>query len=161
LMDDPSTASVYFLRPEQGFMGVRGKPVGIDLDGENLLDLSVGHYTCLRLKPGTYDMKVTSWTIEGENNAMVETSRQFILDLTPADSVYLLFTLEKFDFWETLEQRLPEVFFTGIVHIGEHLTLTFEPQATRRPGIGYQVEPVSRERALEAASKLTLVEDAQ
>lgn len=163
-------------------MGVRGKPIGIDLDGENLLSLSVGQYTFLDLKPGKYDMVVTSWTLESSDNAMVETSRYFVLDVAGADSVYLLFTLEKINFWEILGHKVAEgvrsvaqkaseqVFPDTLqLQIGKHVSVQLsshvEPQLSSeskpQPGIGYTVESVSRETAIEAASKLEPVEGAQ
>lgn len=182
LLDNPSKASVCFLRPKEGFMGVRGMSIGIDLEGEHLLDLSIGQYTFLDLTPGKYDMVVTSWTVEGPNNAQVKTSRDFVLDLAEADSVYLLFTLEKIDFWKMLGQRLAEqvdslthklaeqVFpDTVTVRLGKHVSLIFTSESKRQlssqgesqPGIGYTVESVSRETAIEVAMRLEPVEGAQ
>lgn len=155
-------------------MGVRGRPIAIDLDGENLLSLSVGQYTFLNLKPGKYDMVVTSWTVEGPDNAMAETSRDFVLDLAEADSVHLLFTLEKIDFWGIVGQKLAEqadalshelaeqVFPDTItIPLGKYVSLKFTSGSKPQPGIGYTVESVRRETAREVASKLELVEGAR
>jgi len=182
LLENSSKAFVCFMRPSEGFMGVRGMPIGIDLDDENLLDLSIGQYTFLDLKPGKYDMVVTSWTVEGPNNAQVQTSRSFVLDLAEADSVYLLFTLEKIDFWtilgqklteqiDTLGQKISELVFPDRITIplGKHVSLLFilesesqlASQINSQPGIGYTVESVSRETAIEVESKLEPVEGAQ
>lgn len=161
-------------------MGVRGKPIGIDLDGENLLKLSIGQYTFLDLQRGEFDMVVTSWTVEGPDNAMAETSRDFHLDLAKTDSVYLLFTLEKIDFWEILGQKYSEMVDNAVdklvesvfsdtitVPVGKYVSLQFSSERKRqllsqnKPGIGYTVESVSRQAAVEAASKLEPVEGAQ
>lgn len=176
LLENSSTVSVCFLRPKEGFMGVRGKPIGIHLDSEHLLDLSIGEYTFLDLQQGEYDMVVTSSTIEGPNNAMVETSRDFVLDLADADSVYLLFTLEQSNFWEMVNQNLADQvdastgklisqLDTITVRFGKHVVMRFgtpaTPQPSYHPGIGYKVESVSRQAAIEMASKLEPVEGAQ
>ena len=181
LLDTSSTASVYLLRPKEGFiMGVRGKPIVIDLDGENLLSLSIGEYTMLHLRRGKYGMKVTNTTLEGPDNAVVETSRDFILDLAEQDSVYLLFTLEKSNFWDMFSQKfaeqaaasaqkIGEPFDTLTVPTGNHGSLSFvsvsssrlSSQDKHQPGIGYKVDSVSREAAMELASKLEPVEGAQ
>jgi hypothetical protein len=179
LMEDSSAVCACFLRPREGFMGVRGMPIGIHLDGEDLLDLSIGQYTFLDLKAGEYDMVVTSSTVEGSNNAQVKTSRSFVLDLAGADTVYLLFTLEKIDFWEVLGQKIAErtdtltqdlarQLSTITIPVSKRVTLQFSDsqlqpssQSKVRPGIGYTVESVSREVAIEVASKLEPVEGAQ
>ena len=161
-------------------MGVRGKPIVIDLDGENLLSLSIGEYTMLHLRRGKYGMKVTNTTLEGPDNAVVETSRDFILDLAEQDSVYLLFTLEKSKVWDMFSQKfaeqaaasaqkIGEPFDTLTVPTGNHGSLSFvsvsssrlSSQDKHQPGIGYKVDSVSREAAMELASKLEPVEGAQ
>ena len=172
LLADSSKAFVCFMRPKEGFIGVMGKPMGITLDGEELLDLTIGDYTFFDIKPGTYDMVVTNSTVEGPNNAEVKTSRNFILDFAQADSVYLLFALEKHDFWTIMNkkievginnsiEKLAENIFT--VRIGQHVTLKFyEAQLKQNhPGTGYTVRSVSRDTAIEAASKLNPVAGAQ
>ena len=174
LMENSSKASVCFLRPKEGFMGVRGMSIGINLDGEDLLDLSIGQYTFLDLKPGEYDMMVTSWTVEGPNNAQAQTTRNFVLDLAEADSVYLLFTLEKIDFWEELSQKLANTVIPKIgdevdtitVPLGKHLSIRFisdnKSQLSKpHSGRGYKVESVGREAASDVASKLEPVEGAK
>lgn len=163
LLENSLTVSVCFLRPKEGFMGVRGKPIGIDLDDENLLSLSVGQYTFLDLKPGKYDMVVTSWTVEAPDNAMVETSRKFVLDLAEAHSVYLLFTLEETNFWKMFKQSIAEQILNDTLklQLGEHVTLQFSSESKPQPGIGYKVKSVSWETAIEVASKLEPVEGAQ
>lgn len=163
LLEDSSKASVCFLRPKQGFMGVSGKPIGINLDGENLLDLSVGQYTFLDLKAGQYDMVVTSWTVEAPDNAMAETSRYFVLDLAEGDSVYLLFTLEESNFWNRFKQSIAQQILNepSELQIGEHVTLQLSSEHKPQPGIGYKVKSVSRKTAIEAASELEPVEGAQ
>jgi len=144
-------------------MGVRGKPIGIELDGEELLQLSVGHYTLLDLKPGIYDMVVTSWTVEGPKNSMAETSRKFVLDLEKADSVYLLFTLEESNFWNRFKQSIGEQISNDTLKLplGEHMTVRFSSDSKPQAGIGYKVESVSRETAMEVASELERVEGSQ
>ena len=181
LTQDSSAVSVYFLRPGQGFMGVRGKLMEVSIDGEKLMDIAVGDYTFLRLDPGKYDMTITSWTVEGPENKMAETSRDYILELEPADSVYLLFTLEDINFWEILDQKFAEVIDTLsrkigeeldsatdiTIHLGKHVSLQFSSASERQPsqvehqtGIGYKVESVSRETAIETTSELEPVEGA-
>ena len=158
-------------------MGVRGKPIEIHLDGEHLLDLSIGEYTYLDLSPGEFDMVVTSWTIEGPDNAMAETSRDFTLDLGERDSVYLLFTLEKSGFWELFNEslaaqvdaaseRLISQIDTVKIRLGRHAGMDFstnnaQPPSQNHPGIGYRVESIRREAAIAVASKLEPVEGAQ
>jgi hypothetical protein len=92
---------------------------------------------------------------------MVETTRSFILELATADSVYLLFTLEEINFWEMLEQDLPESYYTGKVRINDFLWLEFVPQATRKPPIGYQVDSIDWQRVLELTADLEPVETAK
>jgi len=157
-------------------MGVRGKPIGIQLDGEHLLDLSIGEYTFLDLQQGEYDMAVTSSTIEGPDNAMVETSRDFVLNVAEGDSVYLLFTLEQSNFWKMFNQNLADQYDALIdktfnqldtinIHLGRHVAIRYTtpgtPQHPYHPGIGYKVESVSRETAIQVASTLAPVEGAQ
>jgi len=161
LQDEPSTAAVYFLRPKEGFIGVMGNQITIDLDGEELMTLAVGEYTLLHLMPGTYDMTVTSTTVERPNNTMAETSRDFTVTLAPEDSVYLLFTLEEFNFWESLVEQAIDDLFTFTVRLGKHVMLNFGPESTRPNGRGYSVESVSREKAVETAAILEPIRDAQ
>jgi hypothetical protein len=165
------------MRPKEGIMGVRGQPIEIVLDGERLLDLSIGQYTCLELTAGEYDMSVTSWTIE--RDAQVKTSRQFVLDVAAKDTAYLLFTLEKISYWDILGQRMSEKtraladkvaheHDTTEVHLGKYVKMRFiakdnsgtTSMANTPPGIGYMVGSLSREAAMEAKSKLERVEGA-
>jgi len=134
----------------------------------------------LHLRRGKYGMKVTNTTLEGPDNAVVETSRDFILDLAEQDSVYLLFTLEKSKVWDMFSQKfaeqaaasaqkIGEPFDTLTVPTGNHGSLSFvsvsssrlSSQDKHQPGIGYKVDSVSREAAMELASKLEPVEGAQ
>ena len=163
LQEDTSTVTVYFLRPGQGFMGVRGKPIEIDLDGEELLNLSVGQYTVLDLKAGKYDMMVTSWTVQAPDNAMAKTSRNFSLDLAEGDSVYLLFTLEETNFWNLFKQSIAQQILNDppTLQLGNHVTLQFSPENEHQPDIGYKVTSVTRKAAIAVASELKPVEGAQ
>jgi len=150
-------------------MGVRGKLIGIHIDREHLLDLSIGEYTFLDLPRGKYDMVVSSTTIEGPDNAMVETSRDFVLDVAGADSVYLLFTLEESNFWELFRENLSDQYDAAVDRLFSRLDTIIvrmggtpgTPLSTPRPGIGYTVQSISREAATEAASKLEAVKGAR
>ncbi len=185
LLEDSSAVSVYFLRPSEGFIGVRGKLIEVSIDNEKLIDLAVGDYTCLRVSPGEYDMNVTSWTVEAPNNEMVQTSREFVLELVPADSVYLLFTCEDFDFWKAFRENLAaqideeiDTFidkkFDAMTTVNIPMGKFFGPlrfslrserlrssQREHQPGPGYTVESVSRQIAIELATELEPVEGAQ
>lgn len=88
--------------------------------------------------------------------------------------MYLLFTLEKIDLWEELSQKLANTVIHKIadevdtitVPLGKHVSIRFisgnKSQLSKPPsGRGYKVESVSREAALDVASKLEPVEGAQ
>ena len=171
LSEDSSTVSVYFLWPKEGLGGGWAAPIEINLDGENLLDLSVGQYTLLDIKPGKYEMVITSWT-DGPKDMdvatnipppRVQTSRNFMLDLGEADSMYLLFSLEKIDYWDNLFKEFGEKIFntTITIPLGEHVTMRFSNESKPQPGIGYTVKSVSRVTAIGIASNLEPVEGAQ
>jgi len=158
-------------------MGVSGGLMEVSIDNEKLMDLAVGDYTCLRVAPGEHYMNVTSWTYVGIDNEEAQTSREFILELIPADSVYLLFTLEDFDFWKIFKQKLSEeidIFIdkkfdalaTVNIPMGKYFgplrfSLQSENQKEHQYGIGYKVESINRETALEVVLELEPVEDAQ
>ncbi|SRR5258705_7934046 len=166
LQKDSAMVQVGFLRPKKGFSGVYGKPVEINLDGEVLLNLSKGQYTFLELRPGKYDMVVTSTTIEGPKNMETKTSRYFVLDLAKADSVYLLFGIELHDFWQILiDKGAEEVRKTEInVSIAKQVILKAYPFSNfgdSKPGYGCTVQSVNRKIAMAAASELEPVKGTQ
>jgi hypothetical protein len=173
LLQDSSTVTVFFLRPtERLMMGVRGKPMGITLDGEHLMDLSVGQYTLVKLRPGSYNTVVTNWTLLPPKSAVVETSRDFILDLSKPEPVYLRFTLENSNYWrlfresfsDSIRQQIAAGADTVVVPMGKNVSMRLS-SATRSAfasgATGYKVESLSREAAIGAAAKLEPVEGAE
>jgi len=93
----------------------------------------------------------------------VQTSRNFMLDLGEADSMYLLFSLEKIDYWDNLFKEFGEKIFntTITIPLGEHVTMRLSNESKPQPGIGYTVKSVSRVTAIGIASNLEPVEGAQ
>jgi len=104
LSRDSTSTIVCFLRTKTGASGAYGKLIEIKLDGEKLLELNKGQYTFLPLKSGKYNMMLTSWTVVPGDSQMIQTSRNFVLDLAEADSVNLLFMLEKMTFGQIMSQ---------------------------------------------------------
>jgi hypothetical protein len=178
LQADSSKVSVGFLREK----GDRyAQQLEINLDGENLLNLSAGQYIFLSLKPGKYELEITNWTIEPGDSQRFQTSRNFIVDLSEADSVYLLFTLEKKNFWEFLGTSITKQVVEKLDEKIDTLTtikvpagnnapleisllsqpLTGPPENNSHYGRGYRVEPISRDSAEMIASKLKPAEGAE
>jgi hypothetical protein len=178
LQADSLKVSVGFLRQNRD---TYAKHIEISLDGENLLNLAKGQYTFLSLKPGKYEMEITNWTIEPGDTHRFQTSRNFIVDLAWADSMYLLFTPEERNFWKflgsSISKQMPEKLAEQIdtlttlnVRLGKNATLVgstlgsfIYPSQDSKPryGFGYRVESVSRDSAIVIASRLKPAEGAE
>jgi hypothetical protein len=134
------------------------EPIDINLDGEDLLTLPEGKYTILDLKLGKYDMVITSWKKEEVDtvSVSVKVPRNYKLDLSKADSVYILFSREKFGFWESIGKQIEDDVFKSaiIIPLGEFDSLVLREDTRTFPGYGYTGKPVSRKKAVRLASEL-------
>ena len=180
LHSDSAKVSVCFLRLKENAMGMKGRPIEILIDNEKLLDLSVGEYTFLDIKPGKYNVMISGWAFDRTHYADIWASRNYILELGLEDSVFLLFTLEKVGFWSIVGDRIAnqvdmsvknliEDLTTFNIPLGKNLWLQFSAsegsqnstQVQYQNEYGTIVASVSREKAIEVASQLKPVEDAQ
>ena len=77
--DDPESGRVYFLRPDEGFSGVRMNAAAVKVGGEELLTLRPGEYCLVHLKPYDGEVFVTSWGVVG--GAMTRQTEGGILEV--------------------------------------------------------------------------------
>ena len=79
-----NVSSVYFIRPDSGFEGVRGNAFTVSLGGQDLLTLAKGEYTLVYLEQYAGEVTVSSSTVEirnGKNTQVtVKESRPFLFD---------------------------------------------------------------------------------
>jgi hypothetical protein len=152
--DEQAAISIYLLRPEHRFMGVTGRPVSVDLEGEEIADLARGQYTLVRLVPGTYEMIVGNWTVVGPDNAMVRAKTPYEVGLTGPDPAYLVFVPEDRSLWESFLATAGWAefpVFPGLSISVEYL----------RPPRGFIVEAVDSETALAIAADLEPIGEAR
>jgi hypothetical protein len=88
--ESTESTRVYFIRPKSGFRGVADRPLTISLDGKKLLGLSKGQYTLLSLASGTFEMKVSSYTVMA-NGVMTSASTRVPVTFSKGQTHYLTF----------------------------------------------------------------------
>ncbi len=152
--DEPAAVSVDLLRPERRFMGVTGRPVSVDLEGEEAADLARGQYTLVRLLPGTYEMIVGNWTVVGPDNAMVRAKTPYEVELNGPDPAYLVFVPEDRSLWESFLDTAGEVEIESV--LGSPISVAYVELPR-----GFIVEAVDSETAMAIAADLDPIVEAR
>lgn len=154
LLEDSASVCVSFIRLKE----FASEPIEILLDVEKLLDLSEGKYTVLKIKPGKYGVVINNskWEKVDTQYVTVNITRNFDVDLSKADSVYIVFNREKFDFWELVGKSFIDEIIPVIdtISIGEYFSIPTEAGTKTYPGYGYTGKSVTRKTAVKIASEL-------
>lgn len=90
---DDSTTMVYFIRPDDGFKGVKGNAFTIFLGGQQLLTIAKGEYTLVYLKPYSGDVTVESTTVINQSgmNTQVKVKESQPFTFNVSEIYYITF----------------------------------------------------------------------
>jgi len=87
---DVAAASLYFIRPmTYRERGVADNPVGIEINGMEMLKLGKGEYTLLRLRPEKILLKTHNRTAFANQNEYVAMTRELRLELASGKTYFI------------------------------------------------------------------------
>jgi len=87
---DVAAASLYFIRPmTYRERGIADNPVGVEINGMELLKLGKGEYTLLRIRPEKILLKTHNRTAFTNKNEYVEMTRELRLELAPGKTYFI------------------------------------------------------------------------
>ena len=87
---DVAAANVYFIRPmTYRERGIADNPVGIEINGVELLKLGKGEYTLLRLRTEKILLKTHNRTAFTNKDDYVEMTRELRLELAPGKTYFI------------------------------------------------------------------------